>query len=257
MDSIDRPVRVATKFGRGAVYPDGYCEAAMRRAVDASRQRLGVEQLDLLQLHCVPIETLRRGDVFDWLRSLQQEGAIVHFGASVESDEQAMLCLDQPGLQSLQIIFNLFRQKPLQALLPRAAEQGVGIIVRLPLASGLLAGKFRADTAFAETDHRRFNRNGEHFNVGETFAGLPFEQGVQLADRLRPLVPAGMTMGQMAQRWILDHEAVSTVITGAHSRQQVVENAAVTDLPPLPAELHRQLADFYRCEVHQHIRGPY
>lgn len=253
----DRPVRVATKFGRGEVYPDGYSNAALRRAVDASRQRLSVERIDLLQLHCVPTEVLRRGEIFDWLRRLQEEGSIAHFGASVESDEQAMLCLTQDGLLSLQIIFNIFRQKPLNALLPRAAERGVGIIVRLPLASGLLAGKFQADTQFAETDHRQFNRDGQQFNVGETFAGLPFERGVSLADRLRTWLPPGMTMAQMAQRWILDHEAVSTIITGASSKQQVIDNAAVSELPSLPDELHRKLSDFYRSEVHEQIRGPY
>lgn len=257
LSQTNQPIRVATKFGRGEIYPDGYSESALRRAVDASRQRLGVETLDLLQLHCVPIEVLRRGEIFDWLRRLREDGGIVHFGASVESDEQAMLCLAQEGLLSLQIIFNIFRQKPLEELLPRAAQLGVGIIVRLPLASGLLSGKFRDDTQFAESDHRRFNRDGQQFNVGETFAGIPFERGVHLAERLRPLVPPRMTMAQMAQRWILDHEAVSTIITGASSRKQVVDNSAVSDLAPLPSELHEELAGYYRCEVHQHIRGPY
>lgn len=253
----DQRVRVATKFGRGEVYPDGYSEEALRRAVDASRQRLGVEMLDLLQLHCVPIEVLRRGEIFDWLRRVQEEGGIAHFGASVESDEQALLCLEQDGLLSLQIIFNSFRQKPLEVVLPLAAKMGVGIIVRLPLASGLLAGKFHADTQFASTDHRSYNRDGQQFNVGETFAGIPFDQGVELADRLRPWVPDGMTMAQMAQRWILDHKAVSTIITGASSQEQVATNAAVSQLPPLSPELHKQLAEFYHSEVHAHIRGPY
>lgn len=257
LSRTDQHLRVATKFGRGEVYPDGYSEAALRRAVEASRERLGVGKIDLLQLHCMPIEVLRRGEIFDWLRRLQEDGGIAHFGASVESDEQAMLCLAQEGLLSLQIIFNIFRQKPLEELLGRANEQGVGIIVRLPLASGLLSGKFREDTEFTETDHRHFNRDGQQFNVGETFAGLPFKRGVSLAESLRSLVPSGMTMAQMAQRWILDHEAVSTIITGASSQQQVTDNAAVSELPRLPEELHRRLTEFYRSEVHEHIRGPY
>lgn len=257
LSQTDQQIRVATKFGRGDVYPGRYSEAALRRAVDASRRRLGVETLDLLQLHCIPIEELRRGEVFDWLRGLKQEGSITHFGASVESDEQALLCLEQEGLLSLQIIFNVFRQKPLAELLPRAAQQGVGIIVRLPLASGLLAGKFRIDSEFDETDHRQFNRDGQMFNVGETFAGIPFERGVEFADRLHAWVPDGMTMAQMAQRWILDYESVSTVITGASSGRQVADNAAVSDLPKLSDELHEKLAHFYHAEVQEQIRGPY
>jgi aryl-alcohol dehydrogenase-like predicted oxidoreductase len=257
LSQAEHDIRIATKFGRGDVFPDRYSEDALRRSAEASRERLGVETLDLLQLHCVPTEVLKRGEIFDWLRRLRDAGTIRHFGASVESDQQAMLCLGQDGLLSLQIIFNIFRQKPLDELLPRAAEQGVGLIVRLPLASGLLTGKFRTDTRFDETDHRSFNRDGQAFNVGETFAGLPFERGVELAERLQAWVPEGMTMAQLAQRWILDHEAVSTIITGASSKAQVADNAAVSTLPPLPDDLHRKLADFYHREVAEQIRGPY
>ncbi|XZE54907.1 aldo/keto reductase [Planctomycetaceae bacterium SH139] len=253
----DAELKIATKFGRGDVYPDGYSLDALRQAIDASRERLGVDCIDLLQLHCVPTAVLRQGAIFDWLRTVQQEGSISHWGASVESDEEAVICLDQPGLLSLQMIFNIFRQKPLEAVFPRAADQGVGIIVRLPLASGLLAGKYTAATTFAPSDHRNFNRDGEHFSVGETFAGLPFQQGVALVESLRDWLPPELTMAQMAQRWILDYPAVSTIITGASRPEQVLGNAAVADLPALPAELHRQLAEFYHREVRQHIRGPY
>jgi aryl-alcohol dehydrogenase-like predicted oxidoreductase len=252
------PVRVATKFGRGGgVYPDNYSRQALREAVQTSLDRLGLDALDLLQLHCIPIEVLRDGEVFGWLADLRQEGLIRHFGASVESVEQANICLGQEGLLSLQVIFNLFRQKLVTELLPQAKERGVGIIVRLPLASGLLAGQFKKDTTFAESDHRSYNRDGQCFSVGETFAGLPFEKGVELADELTPYVPAGMTMAQMALRWILDHDAVSVVIPGASSPGQAIGNAAVSALDLLPDELHKTFRTFYKQKVHDHIRGVY
>ena len=239
------------------MYPDGYTEAAVRAATEASLRRLGVEALDLTQLHCIPTEVLRRGEVFDWLRTLKAEGLIRDFGASVESMEEAALCLGQEGLASLQVIFNVFRQKPIEALFPEAEAKGVALIVRLPLASGVLGGKMGRQTRFAENDHRRYNRDGQAFNVGETFAGLPFEAAVDLAEDLKPLVPAGMTMARMAQRWILDHPAVSVVITGASRPEQVKENASVSGLPPLGSELHERLAVFYRERVADRIRGPY
>lgn len=252
------PVFVATKFGRAqGVYPDGYSEDALRRAVDAALKRLNVEALDLIQLHCVPIEILRQGHVFDWLRRVQAEGLIRHFGASVETDEQAMLCLEQEGMVSLQIIFNIYRQKPLENLLPAAQARGVGIIVRLPLASGLLSGRYTRDTHFAETDHRHYNRDGKAFSVGETFAGLPLEKGVALTDELKQYVPANMTMAQMALRWILDHDAVSTIIPGASSPDQAKANTVAADLPPLPENLHATFARFYKEQVAPHIRGVY
>ena len=205
----------------------------------------------------MPPEVLRRGDVFAWLRALQAEGKIRRFGASVESVEEGMLCLEQPGIASLQVIFNVFRQKPAESLFERARELGVAIIVRLPLASGVLAGKFTRDTTFAAADHRNYNRDGQAFNVGETFAGLPFAKAVELADALKGFLPDGMNLAQMAQRWILDHPAVTTVITGASRPEQVEANAGVSALPPLGEALHKRLAAFYRDEVRAHIRGPY
>ena len=253
-----RDIFVATKLGRtGELYPDHYTEAGLRAATEASLRRLGVESLDLTQLHCVPPEVLRRGDVFAWLRALQAEGKIRRFGASVESVEEGMLCLEQPGIASLQVIFNVFRQKPAESLFERARELGVAIIVRLPLASGVLAGKFTRDTTFAAADHRNYNRDGQAFNVGETFAGLPFAKAVELADALKGFLPDGMNLAQMAQRWILDHPAVTTVITGASRPEQVEANAGVSVLPPLGKALHERLAAFYRDEVRAHIRGPY
>jgi aryl-alcohol dehydrogenase-like predicted oxidoreductase len=249
---------VATKFGRtSSLYPSNYTEAGIRGATEASLKRLSVETLDLTQLHCIPAKVMRQGEVFEWLRKLQCEGKIRHFGASVESMEEALLCLEQDGLVSLQIIFNIFRQKPIQTLFDKAKARQVALIVRLPLASGLLSGKMSRQSRFAATDHRTYNRDGQAFNVGETFAGLPFEKGVSLADALKPMVPQGMTMAQMAQRWILDFDAVTVVIPGASRPEQAGDNASVSDLPRLAPELHEALRRFYETRVAGHIRGPY
>ena len=258
LKTCSSPVTVATKFGRGDdVYPDKYSEDIMRRSVEASLKRLHVERLDLLQLHCIPPEVLRKGEVFDWLRKLRQDGLIKEFGASVESIAEGLLCMEQEELFSLQVIFNIFRQKIASELLPKAKARGIGIIVRLPLASGLLSGKFTKDTTFVKTDHRHYNRDGRFFNVGETFAGLPFETGVALADMIKEVRPGGMSMAQLALRWIIDHDAVSVVIPGASSPEQVRENAAVSEIPALPPALHQVLADMYRRSIHSQIRGPY
>lgn len=183
-------VRVATKYGRaGGVFPDGYSEQSLRDSVNASRERLGVDCIDLLQLHCVPTQVLKDGNIFNWLRTIKSEGLIKEFGASVESVEEGLICLQQDGIKSLQVIFNIFRQKLVKDLFPVAKSKGVGIIVRLPLASGLLSGKFTKDTVFPENDHRNYNQNGDFFNVGETFAGLPFEKGVELVDELKKIQP--------------------------------------------------------------------
>jgi aryl-alcohol dehydrogenase-like predicted oxidoreductase len=248
---------IATKLGRRGMYPNGYTREAMEAATRGSEVRLGVDRLDLTQLHCVPTEVLRDGRVFDGLREQRDAGLIARFGASVETVEEGLICLEQEGLTSLQIIFNLFRQKPAKELLPRARERGVGIIARVPLASGLLTGKFSKGTQFSPGDHRNYNRDGQRFNVGETFAGIPFERGVELVDELKRILPNGMTMVQMALRWILDHDAISAVIPGASSPEQARANASISDLPPLPEELHRRLSEFYTQRVHDHVRGPY
>jgi aryl-alcohol dehydrogenase-like predicted oxidoreductase len=253
----DPSLVVATKLGRAGIYPDGYTRASLREATERSLERLGVDTLDLTQLHCVPTDVLRQGHVFDWLRELQQAGLIKRWGASVESVEEGLICLEQDGLASLQVIFNVFRQKPAEELLPRAASQGVGIIVRLPLASGLLGGKITRATTFRPDDHRNFNRDGQHFNVGETFAGLELERGIAATEAVAALVPPSMTMAQMALRWILDHPEVSVVIPGASSPGQVQANVAAASVPPLGAELHEELARVYREQVREFIRGPY
>ena len=258
LKTCETPITVATKVGReGVLYPDKYRRDVVRDSLLRSIKRLDVNVLDLIQLHCIPTEVLQDGEIFEWLREFKREGLIKHFGASVESVEQGLICLKQEGLLSLQVIFNPFRMKLATDLLPQAKERGVGIIVRLPLASGLLTGKFTKATKFAESDHRTYNRDGQHFNVGETFAGLPFEKGVELADALKALVPAGMTMARMTLRWILDHDAVSVIIPGASSPAQATGNALAANTEKLSPELHTKIAEFYQNEVAQHIRGPY
>lgn len=252
-------VFVATKLGRLPYpgWPGNFDLKSMRAHTEGSLRRLGVEALDLTQLHCLPLSVMAEGAVFDHLRVLREEGKILRFGASVESMEEALLCLEQEGLYSLQIIFNLLRPKPADVLFERARAQGVALIVRLPLASGLLAGTYSAETVFPIDDHRSYNRDGEAFNVGETFAGLPFPTGVALADRIKPMVPEGMSMAQMAMRWILDFDAVGVVIPGATRPEQVESNAAASRLLPLGEELHRRLRELYEADVAPHIRGPY
>jgi aryl-alcohol dehydrogenase-like predicted oxidoreductase len=249
---------VATKLGRFPEpgWPANFSAESIRAHTEASLRRLGMETIELTQLHCLPTEVLRKGEVFESLRTLRREGKIRSFGVSVESVEEAELCMGEEGLASLQIIFNIFRRRPIE-FFELAKQKRISLIVRLPLASGLLAGTLNRSTEFAESDHRVYNRNGEHFNVGETFAGLPFETGVDLAEELRARVPEGMSMAEMALRWILDFEAVTTVIPGARNRGQVLANVRASELPPLSPELHRWLEEFYTERVEAAIRGPY
>ncbi len=250
---------IATKLGR---FPepgglDNFSLEIFRRHTEASLNRLGLDCLELTQLHCIPTELMERGEVFDWLRILQKEGKIKRFGASVESMDEALICLEQEGIFSLQIIFNVFRQKPIEALFEKAKEKKIALIIRLPLASGLLSGKISNDRIFPENDHRNFNRDGQCFNVGETFSGLPFEKGVELSDDLKPLVPDEMSMAQMALRWILDFDAATVVIPGGKSSQQVIENSLVSDITNLTENLHKKLSLYYKNEVKGYIRGKY
>jgi len=251
-------VFVATKVGRAGLYPDGYSEIAVRKCIDASLSRLQVDTLELVQLHCIPFEVMKRGEIWEWLRELQVEGKIKRFGASVESMEEADWCVENvPEIYSLQIIFNIFRQKAIHTLFERAKAEQVGILARVPLASGLLSGKFTEQTSFGAEDHRNFNRDGEAFNVGETFAGLPYDKGVELANEIKKLVPPEVAMATWALRWILDHDAITTVIPGASNVQQVEGNAAASEIKPLPQEIHDELESIYRSKVLEHIRGPY
>ncbi|KKB82631.1 aldo/keto reductase [Devosia limi DSM 17137] len=249
-------VRVATKLGRsGALYPNNYSLDGVRQSLVGSATRLGVETLDLAQLHCVPPELLRDGAIFGWMDQLKAEGLVRHWGASVETIEEGLLCLEQDGCATLQIIFNLFRQDASEVLLPRAAERDVGIIVRLPLASGLLSGKFDKNTRFDVSDHRNYNRDGQAFSVGETFSGIPFERGVELVQELKGLAPESMPLSQFALRWILDHPQVSTIIAGVSKPEQLADNVAASEQRSLFPALMGQLASWYRDEVKPAIRG--
>lgn len=248
---------VATKVGRSPeMYPDAYTKQSIRKSIEESARRLNVDCIDLVQLHCVPRDILRAGDIFGWMEDLQSEGRIRFFGASVETVEEAQIAAQSPHLVSLQVIFNIFRQNAISKLFPLAEASEIGIIVRLPLASGMLAGKMYRGQRFAESDHRHYNRSGEAFSVGETFAGIPFDTALDFVEELRPLVPEGMSMAQMAMRWILDFPAVTTIIAGASRPDQVVHNASVSGLEPLPAALHRKLADLYRCKIESEIQVP-
>jgi len=243
-------VIVATKVGRRPeLYPDGYRKERVRAHLGASALRLGVERLDLVQLHCVPPEVLNAGDILAWMEDFQAQGLIRAFGASVQTLDEALMVVEHPKLTSLQIIFNLFRQDAIEKLFPAAQANDVGIIVRLPLASGVLGGKMSHGQTFAETDHRHYNKNGEAFSVGETFSGIPFETAIDLVEEIKPWLPPGMSMAQMAMRWILDQPAVSTVIAGVTRPAQAAENGSVSDLEPLTEELHQRLAAFYREKV--------
>ncbi len=252
-------VYLATKLGRFSPpgWPENFTRSAVRQHTEASLKRLDVDAVDLTQLHCIPPDVLRRGEMLGWLDELKREGKIRGYGVSVESMDEAAYCLDHGGVTALQIIFNVLRQKPIHSLFAAARAQSVGLIVRLPLASGLLGGRMTRTSRFAADDHRNFNRNGEQFNVGETFAGLPFELGVDLAESLKRWVPTGWSLSDFALRWCLDFEAVGVIIPGARTSDQARANARASDLPPLGAELHVKLASFYEREVAPHIRGPY
>lgn len=248
-------ITVATKMGRRMEQlPENYSPEHFRAWNDASRANLGVDTLDLVQLHCPPTPVYHSEAVFDDLDAMVAEGRMRAYGVSVETCEQALAAIDRPHVASVQIILNPFRQKPLEAVLPAAEKAGVGVIARVPLASGLLSGGYNASTRFSEDDHRNFNRNGEAFDVGETFAGLDYETGLAAVERLRPLVPEGMTMAQFALRWILDQSGVSVVIPGARNAAQAEANAAAAGLAPLSAEVHAAVAAIYdeiiRPEVH-------
>lgn len=249
-------VKVATKLGRSAgLFPNKYSKDRVRESLVGSAQRIGVASLDLAQLHCVPTEVLRDGAIFGWMDELKAEGLVRNWGASVETIEEGLICLEQPGCATLQIIFNLLRQDAAEKLLPLAADRDVGIIVRLPLASGLLSGKYDKTSTFGETDHRNYNRDGQAFSVGETFSGIKFERGVELVQELKGLAPEGVPMSQFALRWILDHPQVSTIIAGVSKPEQIADNVAATERKSLFPALMNQLGEWYQKEVKPEIRG--
>jgi aryl-alcohol dehydrogenase-like predicted oxidoreductase len=252
-------IHIATKFCRaGDIHdPATYSEDRVRQWCEGSLKRLNRESIDLYQIHCPPLEILKAGSVFEVLDKLKSEGKIRAYGVSVESVEEGLFCLNQPGVQALQIIFNLLRQKPLERLLPRAMEREVGLLVRLPLASGLLTGKFTEESKFEAEDHRNFNRDGQQFNVGETFAGLPFNQGVSLSRELAWIAEGRQSMSRAALRWILDQPEISCVIPGFKNVRQVEDNLAAQAVSSFTESELERLSSFYAERVHEHIRGSY
>jgi aryl-alcohol dehydrogenase-like predicted oxidoreductase len=250
----DAEITVATKMGRRVEQvPENYSRENFRTWNDRSRANLGVDTLDLVQLHCPPTPVYSREEVFDALDEMVEEQRIAAYGVSVEKVEEALAAIARPRVASVQIILNAFRQKPLEQVLPAAAEAGVAIIARVPLASGLLSGRYSAATTFAPDDHRTYNRHGESFDVGETFAGVPFEAGLEAVERLRPLVPEGSTMAQFALRWILDQPQVTVVIPGARNADQARANSAAEALPPLGEEVHTQVRAGYDELIRPHV----
>lgn len=252
----DRPF-VATKAGRRlpAQTVEGYSRDNLIAWIDRSRQNLAVDTLDLVQLHCPPTALYHRPEVFEMLEEIKQQGRIRDYGVSVESVEEARKALDYPGVVSIQIIFNIFRQKPAEALFDLVRQRNVAIIARVPLASGLLTGKFKPDTDFEDSDHRKFNRNGEAFDVGETFSGVPYEVGLAAVEKIRPLIGADASMARLALRWILMFEAVTVAIPGARTAEQAVSNAAAAALPPLSDSVMERLRAIYDADIRPHVHG--
>lgn len=252
------PLFIATKAGRrlNPHTADGYNHKNLTTFVERSLKNLDVEALDLLQLHCPPTEVYDRPEVFAALDELVKAGKVRHYGVSVEKVAEALKAIQYPNVETVQIIFNMFRLKPAEEFFAAAHERNVGIIVRVPLASGLLTGKFRVDSQFDAQDHRNYNRHGEAFDRGETFSGVDYQTGLEAVEELRALAPQGATLAQFALRWILMFPAVSTVIAGAKNPQQAEENSKAAALPPLSEETMRKVQEIYdrkiRSQVHQY-----
>jgi len=229
---------VATKAGRRLPRQtvEGYSRQNLTGWIDDSLRNLSADTLDLLQLHCPPTELYSRPEVFALLDDFVKVGKIRYYGVSVETIDEALKAIDFPGVQTVQIIFNCFRQRPAEIFLPRAKQKQVGILARVPLASGLLTGKLRRDSTFPADDHRNFNRHGEAFDVGETFSGVDYDAGLAAVEEIRGLVPAGVTMSQFALRWILMNDAVTCAIPGGKRPEQVADNCRASGLPPLTSE---------------------
>jgi aryl-alcohol dehydrogenase-like predicted oxidoreductase len=244
------PLTVATKMGRRvAQLAQNYTLDNFRAWTDRSRRNLGVDTLDLVQLHCPPSAVYRNDEVFEALDTLVAEQRIASYGVSVESVAEALDAIARPGVASVQIILNAFRQKPLERALPAAAAAGVGILARVPLASGLLSGRYTHDTTFAADDHRTYNRHGESFDAGETFSGIDFDTGVDAAREFAALALARATPAQSALRWIIDQPGVTTVIPGARSVEQARANAAAAELPPLDDATLAAVAKLYDTRI--------
>jgi aryl-alcohol dehydrogenase-like predicted oxidoreductase len=253
----DRPF-VATKAGRRTDphVPEAFTRENLRAWTERSRRNLGVERLDLVQLHCPPTPVFSTDAVFDVLDELVADGAIAAYGVSVEQVEEALTAIARPGVASVQVILNAFRRKPLERLLPAALEAGVGILARVPLASGLLTGKYDESTTFDAGDHRSYNRHGEAFDVGETFAGVPYEVGVAAAREVAALAQEhGVPTSALALRWIIDQPGVTAVIPGARNAEQARANAAAAEVAPLPEHVLAEVERIYDERVREHVHG--
>jgi aryl-alcohol dehydrogenase-like predicted oxidoreductase len=251
------PFYVATKAGRrlSPHAAEGYTLANLSRFVERSLENLEAEALDLLQLHCPPSAVYEDDAAFAALDALVQAGKLRHYGVSVERVDEALRASERPNVQSVQIIFNMFRLKPAEAFFAAAQERRLGIIARVPLASGLLTGKMRPDTTFAANDHRAFNRHGESFDRGETFSGVDYETGLRAVEALRPLVPQGETLAQLALRWITMFPAVTCAIPGGKTPQQVEQNVAAGDLPPLDEATMRAVQAVYDEQIRPQVHA--
>ncbi|MCZ8178381.1 MAG: aldo/keto reductase [Rhizobium sp.] len=249
-----RPM-VASKAGRrlNPHVADSYTKANIEAFIDRSLKNLEIDSLDLVQLHCPPTDVYYRQEMFEGLEDIRKAGKIKHYGVSVEKVEEALKAIEYPGVVSVQIIFNMFRQRPAGLFFQEAKRRNVAVIARVPLASGLLSGKITAATQFAAEDHRNFNRNGEAFDVGETFAGVPFETGLAAVEEVRKLVPEGASMAQFALRWILMHEAVTVVIPGARNGEQAKANAAASNLAALSADVMAASREVYERLIAPHV----
>jgi aryl-alcohol dehydrogenase-like predicted oxidoreductase len=254
----NEPFHVATKAGRrlDPHVASGYNKKNLTAFVERSLKNLETEALDLLQLHCPPTEVFYMPEVFEALDDLVKSGKLLHYGVSVEKVEEALKAIEYPNVETVQIIFNIFRQRPMDLFFGEAQRRKVGILARVPLSSGMLTGKMSRQSKFETDDHRQFNRLGESFDRGETFSGLDYEIGLQAVDELRSLVPAGMTMAQMALRWILMSPAITCAIPGAKRPSQVEENVKAADQPPLSEESMTRVREIYdrlvRPQVHHY-----
>jgi len=245
--STKEKIYVATKAGRrlNPHTPEGYNLKNIEEFIDRSLINLGVDCIDLLQLHCPPSETCARKETYDMMEEIVKKGKIANYGVSVEKVSEAMDAIQYPNVKSIQIIFNIFRQKPAELFFKEAAKNNVGIIVRVPLASGLLTGKMNKNSSFPQNDHRNYNINGDAFDVGETFSGVNYEKGLMAVEKLKELIPSGFTLTDLALKWILMHEEVSVVIPGAKNREQATNNVKASDLNDIDASLLSKINSIY------------
>jgi aryl-alcohol dehydrogenase-like predicted oxidoreductase len=248
-------IYVATKAGRrlNPHIAGGYNRENLTAYVERSLKNLDTEAIDLLQLHCPPTEVFYMPETFGVLDDLVQAGKLLHYGVSVEKVEEALKAIEYPNVKTVQVIFNIFRQRPADLFFKEALRKKIGIIVRVPLASGMLTGKLNKQSTFEKDDHRAFNRHGESFDRGETFAGVDYETGLKAVEELKMLVPEGWSMPQFALRWILMHEAVSCTIPGAKNPKQAEDNTKAADLPAISPEVMRQVEQIYNTRIRDSV----